>query len=197
MRRFFDRPTKEATVVSIVALWLPILLAAVLVFVASSIMHVVLRYHRKDFLPFPNEDAVRAALGSLQPGQYAVPCPADPKQKDDPVVARKYEEGPVALVTILPRGRVRMGPKLVQWFLFSVGIGVFVAYLCGRTLGAGTPYLQVFRFAGTIAWLGYGGALVWAGIWKGVPWPKVSVDVADALVYALVTAGAFAALWPR
>src|SRR5262245_8077348 len=49
--------------VSMLALWLPILLSAVLVFVVSSIIHMVFKYHRNDFLPLPDEDAVRAALG--------------------------------------------------------------------------------------------------------------------------------------
>ncbi len=31
------------------ALWLPILLSAVIVFVASSILHMLLPYHRSDY----------------------------------------------------------------------------------------------------------------------------------------------------
>jgi len=37
------------------ALWLPILLSAVIVFVASSIMHMVLPYHRNDYGQLPDE----------------------------------------------------------------------------------------------------------------------------------------------
>ena len=35
--------------VSVMSLWLPIVLSAVLVFVVSSIIHTVLRYHRGDW----------------------------------------------------------------------------------------------------------------------------------------------------
>ena len=35
--------------VSLADLWLPILLSAVLVFVASSLIHMVLGWHRHDF----------------------------------------------------------------------------------------------------------------------------------------------------
>jgi hypothetical protein len=35
--------------VSVVSLWVPILLSAVIVFLESSIIHVVLPYHRTDF----------------------------------------------------------------------------------------------------------------------------------------------------
>lgn len=185
--------------VSISALWLPILLSAILVFVASSIMHMALKYHQTDFGPLPDEGAARAALGKqeLRPGQYVVPYARGMKEMQQPDMVRKLEEGPVAFLTVMPKGRVRMGKNLALWFLFSVGVSVFVAYLTGRTLSPGTEYLQVFRVAGTAAWLGYSGATVWAGIWKAVPWPSVGKDVFDGLVYALLTAGSFGACWPR
>jgi hypothetical protein len=185
--------------VSMPALWLPVLLAPVLVFVVSSIIHMVLRYHRNDFERLPNEDAVRAAMNrsDLRRGQYAIPFCDDMKQMQAPDMVRKYDEGPVAIVTVMRRGRPHMGKHLAQWFLFNLGIAIFVAYLAGRTLPAGTAYGQVFRVAGTIAFLGYAGGLVWSGIWKGVPWSKVWKDVFDGLIFALMVAGAFAGFWPR
>lgn len=185
--------------VSISGLWLPILLSGVLVFVVSSIIHMALKYHSKDYLQLPDEEAARAVLGKqdLAPGQYAVPFAGSMKAMQAPEVQRKYQEGPVAFLTVFPKGPMKIGARLVQWFLFSIGIAVFVAYLTSRSLTPSTPYMQVFRFSGTIAFLGYGGALVWSGIWKGVPWSKVWLDVFDSLVYALVTAGAFAGFWPH
>jgi hypothetical protein len=35
------------------------------------------------------------------------------------------------------------------------------------------------------------------GIWKGQPWSNVIKEVVDGLVYALLTAGTFACLWPH
>ncbi len=185
--------------VTIPSLWLPILLSGVLVFVVSSIIHMALKYHRNDFAPMPDEEATRAVLGKqkLAPGQYAIPYLCDMKDMKDPAKIAKLAEGPVAFITVRPNGPVNMGKTLIQWFLFSIGIAIFVAYLTSRTLASGTAYLQVFRFAGTIAFLGYSGALVWAGIWKGVPWSKVWKDTFDGLIYALMTAGAFAGFWPR
>jgi hypothetical protein len=46
------------------SLWLPILLSSVLVFIVSAIVHMVLKYHNKDYTRLPNEDAVRAAIRS-------------------------------------------------------------------------------------------------------------------------------------
>ena len=81
--------------VSLGQLWLPILLSAVLVFVMSSIIHMVFRYHNKDYTPLPNEDAVRAALraGNPAPKQYIFPYAADPKECTTPEMQRKFIEG--------------------------------------------------------------------------------------------------------
>ena len=64
--------------VSLTQLWLPIGLAAVLVFVASSIMHMVLPYHKGDFAAVPREDDVMRALRSfsIPPGDYMLPRPS-------------------------------------------------------------------------------------------------------------------------
>ena len=43
------------------SLWLPILLSAVAVFVASSLIHMLFKWHNRDYRKLPNEDAVRAA----------------------------------------------------------------------------------------------------------------------------------------
>ena len=50
------------------ALWLPILLSAVIVFIASSIIHMGPFWHRGDYPKLPNEDGV---LNALRP--FAIP----------------------------------------------------------------------------------------------------------------------------
>ena len=56
-------------------LWLPILISSVLVFLVSAIIHMVLKYHNRDYTRLPNEDAVRAAIraGNPAPAQYIIP----------------------------------------------------------------------------------------------------------------------------
>jgi hypothetical protein len=78
--------------VSLGALWLPIVLSAVLVFVLSSIIHMVLGYHNKDYTPLPNEDAVRAAIrsGNPAPKQYVIPY-CEPKDMGSAEAKRKFE----------------------------------------------------------------------------------------------------------
>ena len=51
--------------VHVPSLWLPILLAAGLAFVGSSVIHMFLGYHRKDFGKAPDEDEVMDALRGI------------------------------------------------------------------------------------------------------------------------------------
>ena len=184
--------------VSLLSLWLPILLGAVFVFVVSSIIHTVLTYHQNDYRQVPDEDAVRSALRPLAipPGDYVVPKPANAKEMKTPEFQAKATEGPVVFMTVFPNAPFAMGKQLVLWFVYSVIIGIFAGYLASRTLGPGTEYLQVFRVTGTVAFAGYGLALLQRSIWFGQSWNATAKSVFDALIYALFTAGAFGWLWP-
>ncbi|MFO0984596.1 MAG: hypothetical protein U1E76_23210 [Planctomycetota bacterium] len=184
---------------SLMSLWMPIVLSAVLVFVASSIIHMVLGYHKRDCRGLANEDEVRAAIrkGNPAPGFYVLPYCTDMKQLAAPAMQQKFIEGPVGLLTVKRAGVCTMGPMLVQWFVYSLLISFSVAYVASRTLAAGTDYLHVFRVAGTVAWLAYAGGTIPPAIWMGKPWSVAIKDLIDGLVYGLVTAGAFGWLWPR
>ena len=185
--------------VSLAALWLPILLSAVFVFIASSIVHMVLAYHNRDYTKLPNEDAVRAAIraGNPEPRQYIIPYCANMKDMSGPEMQQKMQEGPLAVLNLKPPGAISMGPSLTQWFVFALIISFATAYVASRSLTAGTDYLHVFRIVGTVAWLAYAGGQIPGAIWMGKPWPVASKEVLDGLIYGLVTAGTFGWLWPR
>lgn len=53
--------------VSVLSLWLPILLSAVFVFIASSLIHMVLGYHNSDYAKLPKQDEVMDALRPFNP----------------------------------------------------------------------------------------------------------------------------------
>ena len=184
--------------VSLTALWLPILLSAVIVFIASSIMHMLLPYHRSDYKKLPNEDKLRDALrpDNVAPGVYHVPH-CDHKDMNSPAVREKYKEGPVVLMTVFPNQAPNMGKYLGLWFGYCLVIGVFVAYLSGHTLASGTHYLAVFRVAGTAAFMSYGLGNLVNSVWKGQPWSNTIKEVIDGLIYGMLTAGTFGWLWPR
>jgi hypothetical protein len=186
--------------VSLGALWLPILLSAVLVFVASTLIHMVLKYHAADYRALPNEDAVRAAFrGSNNPGpgQYIIPHITDMKQMASPEHLAKCAEGPVAVLTLRPNGVPTMGPSLINWFVFTVVVSAFVAFVASGVLPAGTEYRKVFHTVGLVAFLAYAAGQLPAAIWMGKPWSIAAKEVLDGLIYGLVTAGTFGWLWPR
>lgn len=179
-------------------LWLPIVVAAVLVFVVSSVMHMVLPYHKSDFEPLPDEprtlDALRAA--GIRPGSYMFPHCGSMKDMKSPEFTERMRRGPVGTLRILD-GMPSMGKALGQWFVFCLLVGFFVAYIAWHApIAPGSEYLVVFRLTGSIAFLGYGLTSVMDSIWKGQRWGVTFKFVFDGLVYALVTAGSFAWLWP-
>jgi len=184
--------------VPLTALWLPILLSAVIIFVASSIIHMLLKYHNSEYHQLPDEDKSLAALRAmgLKRGTYVFPY-CTHKDMKSPASVEKYKQGPVGHMTIMPNGPPNMGKYLVQWFVYCLVIGLFVAYLTGRTLAPGTHYLTVFRVAGTAAFMAYGLGNLVNAIWKGQTWTATIKEVFDGLVYGLLTAGTFGWLWPR
>ncbi len=185
--------------VGLSSLWLPILVSAILVFVASFVMHMLLTYHRTDLRRVPNEDAVMDALRPfhLQPGDYGVPCAGSPEVMRSPDFVAKMNKGPVVLMTVVPTGPPRIGKNLVMWFIYSLIVGVFSGYVAGRALPPGASYLDVFRFVGTTAFMGYGLALLQLSIWYSRNWTTTMKSVFDGLIYGLLTAGTFGWLWPR
>ncbi|MFI5056808.1 MAG: hypothetical protein ACHQLQ_01360 [Candidatus Acidiferrales bacterium] len=184
--------------VPLTALWLPILLAAIIVFVASSIMHMFLPYHKSDYQRLPDEDKLLATLraAGLKRGLYVFPF-CTHKEMKSPATIEKYKQGPVGMLTVFPSGPPAMPKFLAMWFVYCLVIGFFVAYLTGRTVAPGAHYLVVFRVAGTAAFLGYGLGHLVNSIWAGQPWSVTTKHVLDGLVFGLLTAGTFGWLWPR
>ncbi len=182
--------------ISIVSLWLPIVVSSVLVFIASWLLHMLLTYHRKDYGRLPDEAKALDALRGVPPGYYFFPYCASPKEMGTPEAMEKFKKGPVGMLSVMPSGPPTMGKHLVLWFLFCLLVGVFVAYLAGRTLSAGAEYLAVFRIAGTVAFIAYGLGEFINTIWKAQPWGNTIRALIDALIYALLTAGTFGWLWP-
>lgn len=185
--------------VSIMSLWLPILLSAVLVFVVSSIIHMALPYHHSDYRAVPSEDKVMEALRpfDLPPGDYLMPRPASMADMKTPAFQEKRARGPVAVFTIAPRGPHGMGRNLILWFVYSIVVGVLAAYVASRAVGPGAPYLAVFRFAGTTAFIAYALSLPQQSIWYWKSWATTAKSMFDGLIYGLLTAGVFGWLWPR
>ena len=185
--------------VSVFDLWFPILLSALLVFVASSVIHMVLNWHRNDFRGVPDEDGIMDALRGfdLSPGNYAIPHAGSTEVLRSDEFQARARRGPAAFMTVLEaRDPSTMGKQLAQWFGYCVVVGIFAAYVTGLALGPGAEYLPVFRVASAAAFMGYALAHVQDAIWLSQGWAATARSVADGLIYALLTGTAFGWLWP-
>ena len=184
--------------VSIGELWQAVLVAAVLVFVVSSALHMLPTWHKNDYPKLANEDAVLAALRPLQlpPGDYMVPRASSGADAKNPAFVEKFTKGPVVVLTVAKRAQAGMGKNLVQWFAFTVVVGLFVAYVAGRALGPEASYLRVHQIAGAVAFGCYAFASWPMSIWYYRSWGNAAKETADALIYSMLTGGAFGWLWP-
>jgi len=185
--------------VSVSELWLAILLAGVLCWVASALIHMLVKYHNSDYSELSNEDEVMAALrnSSPSPALYSMPYCVDMKAMGEESMQAKFNKGPVAMISILPNGMPPMGKLLGQQILFFIVGAALIAYLASISIAAGSEYMTVFRHVFIASFLTYGWAQVPYSIWMGQPWSNCLRYMIDALIYAAVTAGTFAWLWPN
>ena len=184
--------------VSLVQLWLPILVAAVFVHLASAIVHMVLQFwHSPDYHGFSNETEVQAALGkgNPAPGMYMVPY-CKPEDMKKPETIEKFKKSPQAFLFIRAGSGMAMGKPLAQWFAFCLLTALFTAYVAGATLAAGSEGMQVMRVASTVAFLAFGFGAIPYAIWFGQPWTPIIKGLVDALVYGLIMGAVFMWLWP-
>lgn len=184
--------------VEITTLWLPILVSAVGVFVVSSVVHMVLPIHKSDMGQVPGESTVLEAMRAqgLKPGSYRFPYCVSMQEMNTDEFRALLDTGPVGTMTIVPSGPMKMGKSLVLWFIYSLVVGVFVAYITGLGRAPGAEFVKVFQTAGAVAFLGYGLSSAQDSIWKGVSWGVTAKFAFDGLLYGLTTGAIFAAMWP-
>ncbi|HET7024946.1 MAG TPA: hypothetical protein VFI39_07080 [Gemmatimonadales bacterium] len=183
----------------LMALWLPILLSAVVVFIASSIIHMFTRWHNSDFATLPDEEKVRAALGPLKipAGDYAVPKPVSMEDMKSSGFAEKHKTGPVVVMTVMTPGPISMSGSLVGWFVFCLVVSLLAGYAAGLTIAPGAAYMTVFRTVSTVTFMGYALAAWPLTIWYKRNLGTTIRGTIDALLFGLLTAGVFGWLWPR
>lgn len=180
------------------ALWLPILLSAVLVFIASALVHMLPLWHKNDYPRLPDQDRFIDVVRplTLPPGDYMVPRAASGGEMRSPEFAEKMNSGPVMILTVMRPGPWSMARPLALWFVFVLVVSYVAAYVAGRALPPGAEYLEVFRFAGTTAFIAYAAGVWQMSIWYRRGWGYAIADTVDGLIYGLLTAGVFGWLWP-
>src|SRR2546428_12591323 len=121
---------------ALTALWLPILVSAVAVFVISSIIHMTPLWHKTDYPRFPNEDRVLDALRpiGIPPGDYLMPRPANPAEMRSPEFKEKMKRGPAVLLTVMPPWTGALASNLSQASVYCVAATVSVPCTTGPPL---------------------------------------------------------------
>jgi len=183
----------------LLALWLPILVSAVFVFIASSVIHMWIGWHNQDYPKLAQEDKVMEVLRplALTPGDYMVPRASSMKDMASPEFTEKRTKGPVMVLTVMPNGASGMGASLAMWFVYSLVVSLFAGYIASRSLAPGAHYIRVFQIVGATAFIGYALALWQMSIWYRRKWRTTIIANIDGLIYALLTAGTFGWLWPK
>lgn len=180
-------------------LWLPLLLSGVLVFIASSLIHMVFKWHAPDYHGLANEEAVRDAIraGNPAPGLYVLPYCKEMKEMGSEAMLKKYHEGPVGFLTLKANGAPSMGVPLLQWFVYSLVISAIAAYLAVQAFGFAADHKPMaVHLIGVVSFLAYGFGAIQESIWKAETWRSTFKYVLDAAVYAVITALTFLWLWP-
>lgn len=184
--------------VTIVSLWLPVLLSAVAIFIVSSIIHMLLTYHRSNFAAIPDEQNFRDTVRPLNipPGEYIFPFAGSPKNMESEEYQQKIKEGPVGMITVLANEPWPMAKSLISWFVYCLVVGSFSAYIAVHSVSAGADYREVMQIVGASAFAGYSLALMQNSIWYFRAWSTTLKFMFDGFVYALLTGGIFGWLWP-
>ncbi|MBS0633540.1 MAG: hypothetical protein JSS11_16645 [Verrucomicrobia bacterium] len=182
---------------TLLALWLPILLSAVVVFVISCLVHMVLKWHNSDYNGFANENDVRAAINAGQPapGRYVIPFCKDMKEMGSADMQQKYREGPLAQITLGPVGAPKIGKFLGLWFVWTLVVSAVAAYLAARVCGFSHPHAAA-KLAGAIVFVSLGFGTVSESIWSMRPWSSSVKFLIDAALYGLGAGLVFLYLWP-
>jgi hypothetical protein len=180
-------------------LWLPIVLSSVFVFIVSAVIHMATPWHSGDYKKIPNQDPVMDSLRSfsIPPGDYMVPRADQMKEMRTPEFKEKMDKGPVIVMTVFPTGPWGIGKNLVLWFIYTILISSFAAYMCYHTLPVSASTRNIIRVAGLTSFLGYAPALWQMSIWYRRSWGTTIRATIDGALFAAVTAATFVWLWPK
>src|SRR4051812_25323932 len=113
--------------ITLSALWLPILVSAVAGFFVSFIIHITTLWHKNEYTRYFNEESVLDTLRpiGIPPGDYLMPRPANTAEMRSPEFSEKMKRGPMVLLTVMPPWSGSMVGNLTQWFAYCLVVSVF------------------------------------------------------------------------
>lgn len=177
-------------------LWLPILLATVVLFFASFLAWVVLPHHKPDVRRWPDEDALLEFIrnSGAEAGEYLFPL-IDEKHMKEEWAQQRYAAGPWGVINVWSQ-QPNMALNMVKTVLFFLVVTVLVGYVGASALPAGAGFGQVFQVVGTTAILAHTAGGVCREIWFTRPARAKLMDCFDGLAFGIITGVIFALLWP-
>lgn len=181
------------------ALWLPIIISTVVVFILSALINMLTPWHAADFRKLPNEDAVADALRpyAIPPGDYMLPRASGMADMKSPEFIARMNRGPRMMLSVLPNGPSSLGRSLVLWFIFVLVVTLIGAHMASGVLPVGAVRAHVFHTIGLYAFAAYAFALWPLSIWYGRGWGITLRATVDGLIYAIATGLIFMWLWPH
>lgn len=184
--------------ISLAELWLPIILSGLFAWIASALIHMLIKYHNSDYKKLNNEEDISKSIkhSDNSPGFYTMPYCDDMKEMSDPAVQEKFKKGPVAMITIMENGLPNMGKSLVQQLLFFILGSLLIGYIGTLVLTKGAASGDIFHLLFVSGFLGFGWASIPYSIWFGHPWSVTIKYLIDAIIYSGVIAATYAWLWP-
>jgi len=184
---------------ALTSLWLPILVSAAAAFVASSVIHMLPLWHRKDYAPPANQDQILDTMRPLAipPGDYFLPCPTSNAEMRSPEFDEKLRRGPVVIMTVAPNAPFSMGKMMSLWFVYLLVVAAFAGGTAAVLLPPGSDPAKIRTITGLTAFAGYALALWQMSIWYRRSWGTTVRSTVDGVIYALLTAWVFGWLWPH
>jgi mannitol-specific phosphotransferase system IIBC component len=175
------------------ALWLPILVSAVVLFIASSIAWTVLTHHFHDHNKLPNEEEFMAQVRSMElpNATYIFPLYLSHKDAQNPDNVKRYNDGPRGVIMLWDVPNI--GRNLGLTFLYFFIIATVTAYIGWASMGPGVGFLKAFQVIGAI------GVLVFAssGQLNAIWFPRRTLnDFLDGVVFGVLMGLVFGLLWP-
>ena len=180
-------------------LWLPTVLSAVAVFILSSIIHMVVPWHKNDYAKFPDEAGVLDALRgfSLAPGEYMAPRPTSRGEMSSPEFAEKVKRGPLVILNIQSGDSVSMGRPLILWLVYVLVVSALAGHVAFGTNADNPVPRYIFHTVALTSFLAYAAGLWQQTIWFRKPALTSFKSTFDGLIYAVTTGLIFMYFWPK
>ena len=181
-------------------LWIPILVSAAAVWIASALAWMIVGHHKNDNPALPNEQEVIDTIKgwNLPPGEYMFPdfrrCKGMTKEQKQ-AMYENMQKSPMGILRVW--GKISMGGNMLWTFVVCLVVSTLIAYLGWSALPhAGSSFAHTFQVLGTAGILAYCFASFPGDIWFQRSRRAMTTNFIDGVVFGLITGAVFAWLWP-